>query len=222
MFRDEFKLTANELKGLRNICLFIITCYIEHWFQSGNGIGAAKNDIEFLKKIQKFKLYDHEIGEAAYKKFANHLWYLSEEMVRFSFFDSDISDDYKIEMCNSLNVDGSLVPIQRIKISGIAENIELKRLVSKNTMNFFHKLNLPTSFLALDPSCWNENQSYKNALKIVKQVTVTNDHAERGVALIENFNGKLTKDEDQLQYLLQVVKEHQKKFPNCSKSTLQH
>ena len=49
---------------------------------------------------------------------------------------------------------------------------------------------------------------------------VVNDHAERGVALIQEFSGLLTRDEDQLQFLLQVVHEHRKAFPDSNKKTL--
>jgi len=37
---------------------------------------------------------------------------------------------------------------------------------------------------------------------------VVNDQAERGVALIEEFSVHLTKDEEQLQFLPQVIQEH--------------
>jgi len=51
---------------------------------------------------------------------------------------------------------------------------------------------------------------------------VVNDQAERGVALIEEFTGHLTKDEEQLQFLLQVVQEHRRAYPNAQKKTYKH
>lgn len=47
-----------------------------------------------------------------------------------------------------------------------------------------------------------------------------NDHAERGVALIQEYSDKLTKDEEQLQYWLQVVADHHKQFSMVNKKTL--
>ncbi|ESN92854.1 hypothetical protein HELRODRAFT_164985 [Helobdella robusta] len=46
------------------------------------------------------------------------------------------------------------------------------------------------------------------------------DAAERGVALIQEFNRVLTNGEDQLQYLFQVIEKHRKDFPNPKKSTI--
>ena len=43
---------------------------------------------------------------------------------------------------------------------------------------------------------------------------------KRGVALIEDFSGRLTKDEDQLQFALRVVADHRKKFPVTLKRTI--
>jgi len=51
-------------------------------------------------------------------------------------------------------------------------------------------------------------------------LSVVNDLAKRGVALIEQYNSILTKDEEQKQFLLQVVEEHRRRFPDSSKKTL--
>lgn len=52
-------------------------------------------------------------------------------------------------------------------------------------------------------------------------LTVVNDPAERGVKLIEDYNQLLTKDEEDLQFLLQVVSEYRKKFKSHAKKDLQ-
>ena len=49
---------------------------------------------------------------------------------------------------------------------------------------------------------------------------VVNDTAERGGKLITDYNSGITKDEEQPQYLLQVVTECLAKFPGCSKASL--
>jgi len=49
---------------------------------------------------------------------------------------------------------------------------------------------------------------------------VVNDCAERGVALIQSYNNALTKNEDEKQYLLQLVSDHRKKYPKPNKTVL--
>ena len=87
-------------------------------------------------------------------------------------------------------------------------------------MSFFNKMNLPTGYLCEPPDLWSTRDDYKRAKSIVQGIKVTNDNAERGVALIQEYNRYLTKDEEQLQFLLQVVAEHRKQFPDSRKCTL--
>jgi len=54
----------------------------------------------------------------------------------------------------------------------------------------------------------DDDKDYQYALQVVRALAVVNDRAERAVVLIQDFNKKLTKGEEQLQCLLQVVSEH--------------
>lgn len=49
---------------------------------------------------------------------------------------------------------------------------------------------------------------------------VVNDIAERGVALMDEYNRLHTNDEEQKQYLLLTVKDYRRRFPDTKKSTL--
>lgn len=49
---------------------------------------------------------------------------------------------------------------------------------------------------------------------------VVNDIAERGVALMEEYNKLHTNNEEQKQYLLLLVKDYRQKYPDSNKSTL--
>jgi len=48
-------------------------------------------------------------------------------------------------------------------------------------------------------------------------LNVVNDYAERGVAFVQRYNKLLTKSEEQFQFLLQVVRDNKKNFPNSLK-----
>ena len=87
-------------------------------------------------------------------------------------------------------------------------------------MSFFQKLNLKTDFLELPVEQWHSNLNFQEAKATVQALLVVNDHAERGVALIQEYSGRITEDEEQLQFLLQVVAEHRKVSPNTLKQTL--
>ncbi|KAG7164288.1 hypothetical protein Hamer_G003438, partial [Homarus americanus] len=99
-------------------------------------------------------------------------------------------------------------------------DIHLEDFVSSATSKFFDMLNLPTDFLQLSPSLWQTNAGYCKAQKKLKTMKVVNDVAERGVALIQDYIHVITKDEEQRQFLLQVVSDHRKNFPNSLKRTV--
>src|SRR5688572_21838381 len=98
-------------------------------------------------------------------------------------------------------------------------NKRLHDFVTRNTRKFFQILGLPDSFLDTDPDTWMTNLSYLHAEEVVRDLHVVNDTAERGVALMQEYNALLTKDEEQTQFALQVVQEHRKLYPDCRKST---
>ena len=109
-------------------------------------------------------------------------------------------------------------PAKRIKLEiRNCQNMRIEDFVTKNTMNFFCRLGIPARFLNCDPELWPQRDDYKDAMKTVEHLRVVNDNAERGVALIEEYNSIITKNEDQKQYLLQVVQEHRRLFPTCKK-----
>ena len=64
---------------------------------------------------------------------------------------------------------------------------------------------------------WELRKDFQDALE---KVQALNDHAECGMALIQEFCGHFTKDESQLQYLLQTVEKRMKGCPDSCKETL--
>lgn len=77
-------------------------------------------------------------------------------------------------------------------------------LLTPKSLKVFEKFNLSTEFLLIDPINWKDRQDYREGQKLIGSLRVVNDTAERGVKLIEEFNDKITKNEEQKQFLLQV------------------
>ena len=124
----------------------------------------------------------------------------------------------------SLEQEGEEVPLKRVVVDlATVQQKTLPDFVSKRSRNLFSILGMPDGFLAEDPESWNRRDDFKVAETIVKSQTVTNDHAERGVALIQDAtkSGRF-KSEEQLQYALQVIEQNRANFPNVKKSTLLH
>ena len=98
---------------------------------------------------------------------------------------------------------------------------ELHDFATNKSSRFFQILGINQNFMDSDPSTWdNNNPSFQMARAHLKTLQVVNDHAERGVALIKQFNKTLTQDEEQFQYRLQIVSHHRSAVPDAKKSLL--
>jgi len=181
---------------------------------------APANDLRLLQTLVSL---DSQAAKGALKKLCGHLWYLSEELIALSFFDRDVSAQVKKLMVSALQKPASDDPPKRITvdITKIHE-MQLHDFVTMTSKKFFHLLSIPDSFLQTDPDKWITSPDYLKAEEIVRALRVTNDTAERGVAMIQQYSGLLTKSEEQTQFLLQVVAEHRKLFPDSKKMTVLH
>ena len=136
-----------------------------------------------------------------------------------SFFDQEVPDDMKQRMVAALDKDGNEDSPKYVLRKDFSNNC-VADFVTKNTSHFFTKMIIDQKFLAVDPDSWNDEPGYLIARKLVQRIPVTNITAERGVAPIQEYNRLVTHDEDQLQFLKQIVTKHGPDFSDGKKSTL--
>lgn len=161
------------------------------------------------------------VSQVALKSFAGHLWYLSETIVGLAFFDPSVADETKSEMIAALQNKGHEKPARRVKVEiPHISTTKLSDFVSVNTRKLFAALGIEQGFLQTNPNTWKTNKQFLEGHNKIKCLKVVNDAAERGVALIQNFNAAITNNEEQKQYLLQVVELHRTLYPNSNKSTI--
>lgn len=231
IFRQEYKLNKREYDSVAEICVFIVRCYVRPWFNAPNACFAPRQVLQFLLDLYAYKAIDQKLSEVTFKKYINHLWYLSPETIGFAFFDGNISDDSKIKMVQALkndidsNEDIDTINLEKrlyIQLNEIPSlmNNNIEAFISNKTLTFFKRFNINYNFIETLPSTWESNLEYIRGKEIVSKLKVVNDTAERAVKLIEDFNKIGSKNEEQKQYILQVVTEYRKQYSNSNKSTL--
>ena len=170
-----------------------------------------------------YKHINPAISKATADKLKSHLWYPSEENVGLTLFDEEVSLVVKKKIVMRIKhqeEDNDGKPHRRC-IQDL-ETLVLSNLdsfASPKTMRFFEILHIPMDFLDADRP-WEMNATFQAAQEQLKHLQVVNDHAERGIVLIQQFNRILTKDEEQLQFLLQVVADHRRNYPDARKEVL--
>lgn len=81
MFRNQFKLTPKEQRGLGMVNVFLLRFYLKLWFQCPSPHRAPRNDLEFIQEMVRYVKVDPILARLILDKFSRHLWYLSEESV---------------------------------------------------------------------------------------------------------------------------------------------
>lgn len=213
-------MTTSEERGICDVATFSVIIHLKAWMTAPLAVEAPLNDFTLMGQLLS---YPHAaISAATSKKLGLHLWYLSEELIGLALFDSRLSHDSKRLMIAAMDEEAPDHPSKRpsIKSDAFLGKRGLEQFCTANSKKLFQLLDLPETLLNKDPSDWEQDESYTRALGIVKSLAVVNDRAERGVALIQDFHKKLTKNEDQLQFLLQIVNEHRRQFPDYTKRNL--
>ena len=85
------------------------------------------------------------------KKFLGHLWYLSEELVAFAFFDDNVSANTILKMTRALQKPGAEhLPKRTSVIPAQTNSMQLHDFVTESTLRFFNITGLPATFLEKD------------------------------------------------------------------------
>lgn len=148
---------------------------------------------------------------------------MSDEALGLSFFDNSISINTKKEMVKALKINGlnkKRVIAKPELIQKIYKSQELCDFVTINTLKFFERFEISTDFLSSDPMTWTDRVDYNDGLQVCRGIQVVNDTAERAVQMFTNYNRTGTKNENNMQFLLQAVNDYNKKYPSYNKSKL--
>ena len=78
---------------LKEVCLFVTAIYLKYWFQTPSSAAAPRTDFSLLCELSQYT--NKEVAKEATKAFGRHLWYLSEVLVGFGFFDDKVSVEEK-------------------------------------------------------------------------------------------------------------------------------
>ncbi|KAG0716436.1 hypothetical protein GWK47_009747 [Chionoecetes opilio] len=202
---------------------FATVIYVLRWFESTVPSYAPANDLGFAKDILQY--HDESIRKACFTTLSRHFWYLSEDLIGLSLFSTHVSLSptnkqlytmyrHSLTMKEPRTRQANKLPSSQVPAA------TLPSFTTKNSLRLFEALDIKTDFLSANPRKWQEEESYVEACRRIEGLCVVNDTAERGVALIQSFNLRLTKDEEQRQFLLHVVEAHRHQQPGTSKASL--
>ena len=229
LFREQFKLTAKERKNINEFCLFASHLYVKAWISCPLASDAAVNDLALYRHIKQYAEVNKQVSEIALKKLDQHLWYVGPELVPLALFSNKLSVQEKrliVQSMQQLQQSGSSgqdVSIRGIRLESCSDlqNKDLHELLTPASLRTLPLLHVDMSFfMTNDPAIWNDSPMYIQNKRVVDSLKIVNDTAERSIALMSKFNTSITKNEAEMQRLIQVVEDHRKRVPDCNKQTL--
>lgn len=217
---------TDTLKHYEILAMFISQCYIKYWFRLPDPVIAPRVDLEFYADLKLF--FEKQYSAVAEKAFFNHLWYFSETNIALSFFDEEIVVEEKRKMVTALTkprnqgnessnnrkrarLDTAYRPSSKPK--ALKKSASISNFITDGSRDFFAIMDIDTNFLQTDPALWPGSTLYEQSKQKVRALQVVNDVAERAVKLVTDFNGRLTRDPAQEQFLLQIVEYHRNEKP---------
>lgn len=207
---DVHHITALELTCIKRFNRFVVLVYIQSWFTSRSAAHAPVNDVFLIQRLLTYE--DVKVKHIALEAIKRHSWYLSPELATLLLFSKLVSPEIK----------GYLVQnIQEERGPHLLKTLPNKLQDLRISRSFFTTAGIDDSFLKEPVHKWAGSHSYIQAAKYVKNLSCVNDVAERAVSMVQTFN-ESTRSEEQKQFLLQVVEEHQKEFDliKCKRDTL--
>lgn len=83
------------------------------------------------------------------------------------------------------------------------------------------RFKIEINFLRKDPTTWTQDENFQKGLNIVKGLKIVNDTAESAVILVESYVNTLSRDEEQKQFLMQILSDYRKQFSDSSKQMVE-
>ncbi len=228
-FPDGF-ITDNQLRGIKQMAEFIAVFY-GHWFLQARipAIAPRVNLKLWDDMCMYFELPGCDVlAEAVKISILRHLWYLTEQFVVFSLFDTDTDNNLKARIATKLNgiqrpanftMGKPKFPEATIAAAEHGE-VSLDDLVGPKSWVLFHLLGEDGAWLALPPDQWAGHPGYARMETIVHQFAVCNDSAERGIKDIQEF-ANLSKHGGIRAQLVMVANDHRARIPAFKKNVME-
>jgi hypothetical protein len=160
---------------------------------------------------------------AVQESVTNHLWYLTQELVVFAFFDENVSFEERKSMANRLLLSPrppAFAPGKPLfPVNLMIANPPLDSFIGVRSWLLFEKLQADGAWLENEPEVWNYDTEYQRMKECVKDLKVVNDLAERCIKDIQEY-ADLANDSKYREDILLVVSDHRGVFQDLRKQAL--
>ena len=209
LLQGQLQVEETNLEKLQSFGDFVAIFYSSFWFQSPSASEAAYNDLMFYKTMLKYQSSSKlgNIAHNAAKAPSRHLWYLTEELIPFALCSKQLA-------CEEKEV------LARRMFQIYRENQHTVLAPQKPVLPHITENNDDVQFLFRAQSQWCKSDSYQRLERLVFNIKVTNDTAEKGIKTLEDYKDVQTTDNEQRNMILHCVESIRQKYLDFRKKTL--
>lgn len=153
-----------------------------------------------------------------------HLWYLSEQLVVFSLFDTGLEDTTRQTLAQTLHQTPRPQAFQPGKPAFPTGRMEqaptLAAMIGRNSWLVFDLLGSNGEWLTLPPAQWNTHAEYLSMREVLTNLAVVNDAAERGVKDIQDY-ANIARDGTCRERMILVSNSHRMKIQSFLKNEME-
>ena len=99
---DGMIMTETEKKNVDEVAEFIGLFYAQAFFESPLSSSAPYNDLVFMSNMRRYRQYRPVIADACLASCLRHLWYVTPQLIVFSFVDPQIPSTERESMAKEL------------------------------------------------------------------------------------------------------------------------
>ena len=220
-----------ELEQIKSVALFVGLFHAPWYFMCPLASSAPMLHLSSIQQMKKLQKILPELAEVILASISLHLWYLTPQSIPLALADETLSADQRSWIATGLSSTPrpESHPIGKPTFPDLStwkdklwvkdKLPDLSTMLGPGSWLLFDKLELrddDMAWLQLDPLAWDDMPGYVKFRDFVKNLTIVNDPAERGVGLIKQFIATF-QNEQSCQETLLAVSKHRKVVSKNSK-----
>ncbi|XP_042207474.1 uncharacterized protein LOC121856195 [Homarus americanus] len=195
MFSHQLELSGDLCVKLQRMAIFVSLLYTPAWLKSPVAEDAPVNDLQLHHELLRYRAVDCEVADAALAVASRHLWYLRPQTVVLSLCSEKLSAAEKKEMATKLSCLEETNDYANDNLV-IQQTTRLSDLIDERSWMIFKEHHVcGTAWLMSPVEDWEKSREFMKLKDFSRSLKVTNDVAERGIKLMQDFIGSVTKDE---------------------------
>lgn len=216
---DEIVLGAQQKADIRVMSFYIVYVHFYFWFSCPRMADAPFLTLALHADLSEWASRDPAGARAGQRKVDLHTEYLTGRSVVLALASEKVGDTTKKAMVAALLTfdSNTRVELGRPPMPRVYDDSKLEDFISEESWLFFQLCGFEPSFLSSPVENWHTNGNYHSFCALVNGFSPLNDAGERAVKFASDFNGAITRDNEQHQAMLQGIEAHRRAHPKPTK-----